>query len=248
MSTRWETFRIAAQNLPEHARNTIHTDAGAQAAGFPRALVAGVTTYAYLTHPPAAAWGLDWLRSGGGEVRFRSPVFDGDVVDCVPVLEADSTGDDVGAVTVQARVGGVERARAELRAVLVGGPCAPLRSGEALETCTVVLDGEWGSDYGARAGDDLALYSRESLVHPAVWLALANQIVHHQVARGAWIHLRSIVRHHALVVAGSTAAVHAVVVRRYDRGGERAVLDVHVEVDGAVVASVEHEAIVALPA
>ena len=25
--------------------------AGAQAAGFPRALVAGVTTYAYLTHP-----------------------------------------------------------------------------------------------------------------------------------------------------------------------------------------------------
>ncbi len=54
-------WSIKAQNLPEHARNPIHTDAGAQAAGFPRALVAGVTTYAYLTHPLIVAWGEDWL-------------------------------------------------------------------------------------------------------------------------------------------------------------------------------------------
>jgi hypothetical protein len=94
-----------------------------------------------------------------------------------------------------------------------------MRTGEALERRTIVLDGEWGSDYGARAGDDLALYSREGLVHPAVWPALANHVVHTQVARGPWIHLRSIVRHHALVAAGSTSEVHAVVVRRYERGG-----------------------------
>ena len=50
------SWSIIAQNLPEHARNPIHTDAGAQAAGFPRALVAGVTTYAYMTHPVVAAW------------------------------------------------------------------------------------------------------------------------------------------------------------------------------------------------
>jgi hypothetical protein len=80
-----------------------------------------------------------------------------------------------------------------------------------------------------------------------VWPALANHVVHTQVARGSWIHLRSIVRHHELVAAGSPSVVHAVVVRRYERGGERAVLDVHVEVDGAVVASMEHEAIVSLP-
>jgi len=49
------SWTVTAQNLAEHARNPIHTDAGAQAAGFPRALVAGVTTYAYLTHPIAAA-------------------------------------------------------------------------------------------------------------------------------------------------------------------------------------------------
>lgn len=237
----WETFGITAQNLAEHARNPIHTDAGAQAAGFPRALVAGVTTYAYLTHPPAAAWGLEWLSSGGGEVRFRSPVFDGDVVECVPSAELD------GAVTISACVVGDERTRAELRAVRVGGSCPPLRPGEPLATRTFVLDREWGSEYGARAGDDFALYADEGIVHPAVWPALANQIVHAQVARGAWIHVRSIVRHHALVPVGSRSDVHAVVVRREERGGERAVLDVQVEVNGSVVASLEHEAIVALP-
>ena len=80
--SRPEAWTVTARNLPEHARNAIHTDAGAQAAGFPRALVAGVTTYAYLTHPLAAGWGLAWLSGGGGEVRFRSPVFEHDDVRC----------------------------------------------------------------------------------------------------------------------------------------------------------------------
>ena len=71
-----ETWTVLARNLPEHADNRIHTDAGARAAGFPAALVAGVTTYAYLTHPIVAAWGLDWVANGGGEVRFDAPVFD----------------------------------------------------------------------------------------------------------------------------------------------------------------------------
>jgi hypothetical protein len=34
-------WTVVARNLPEHARNPIHTDAGAHAAGLPRALVAG---------------------------------------------------------------------------------------------------------------------------------------------------------------------------------------------------------------
>ena len=36
------------------------------------------------------------------------------------------------------------------------------------------------------------------------------------------------------------------VVRRFEAHGERAVLDVHISVDGVAVASLEHEAIVAL--
>ena len=236
---RWD---VVAQNLPEHARNPIHTDEGARTAGFPRALVAGVTTYAYLTHPIVVAWGLDWLAAGGGEVRLRRPVFDHDLVRCTPV----EVGHD-GSVTVHALTDEPDQPRAVLRAVRRGGAAPPARAGEPLRAIEVRLDGELGADYGSRAGDALDLFAVHGLVHPAVWPAIANQVVHTQVARGSWIHTRSIVRHHALARAGTTATVRAVVVRRFQAHGERAVLDVVIESDGRAVASLEHEAIVALP-
>ena len=234
------SWSVVAQNLPEHARNPIHTDAGAQAAGFRRALVAGVTTYAYLTHPLLVAWGADWLARGGAEVRFRRPVFDGDLVRC----EVERDGD---VVVVSAVTDEPEQPRAVVRAVADGGPTPAMRDGEVLRPVELVLTGEWGSDYGVRAGDDLRLCDELGVAHPAVWPALANHLVHAQVARGSWIHTRSIVRHHALAPAGATAVARGVVVRRFEAHGERAVLDVWIEVDGVVVATLEHEAIVALP-
>lgn len=231
---------MVAQNLPEHARNPIHTDEGAQAAGFPRALVAGVTTYAYLCHPPMVTWGLEWLRIGGGAVRFRRPVFDGDLVRCEPSLDGSTA-------RIEARTGEPEQPRAVFAAVERATPLAALGDGETLPQKRIVLDGEWGADYGLRAGDPLPLCRDASVVHPAVWPALANHLVHTEVARGSWIHTRSVVRHHALAPAGATAVVTGVVVRRFESHGERAVLDVHITVDGVVVASLDHEAIVALP-
>ncbi len=235
-----QAWSIVAQNLPEHARNRIHTDDGARDAGFPRALVAGVTTYAYLTHPVAEAWGLGWVASGGGEVRFRRPVFDGDLVRC----QVTPTDDGVA---IDAITDEPEQPRAVFRAVARAEALTALRPGESLPVKWIPLDGEWGADYGLRAGDPFDLYARNGIVHPAVWPALANHVVHTEVARGSWIHTRSIVRHHALAPAGDTAEVHANVVRRFQSRGERAVLDVHVMVNGQVVASLEHEAIVALP-
>ena len=234
------SWSIVAQNLPEHARNPIHTDEGAQAAGFPRALVAGVTTYAYMTHPIVTAWGLDWLKCGGGEFRFRKPVFDKDVVTCEPTESSDGVRIDV--MTVES-----EDPRAFFTAVRNAGDVQPLRDGEKLQNLSYVLGDTFGSDYGLRAGDEFSIYRDNGIVHPAVWPALANDVVYNQVARGSWIHMRSIVRHHALAREGATAELSSVVVRRFEAHGERAVLDVHVTVDGVVVASLEHEAIVALP-
>lgn len=239
-----QPWSVVARNLPEHARNPIHTDDGARAAGFPRALVAGVTTYAYLTHPPLAAWGTDWLERGGGEVRFRRPVFDGDLVRCT--VAADLPADDAAAV-LEVHTDEPEQPRVVCRVVRDAGRPPGLRQGEGLREVEVELSGEWGSEYALRAGDDLDLCPRLGLVHPAVWPALANHVVHTQVARGSWIHTRSIVRHHRLAAEGRSALLRSVVVRRFDAHGERAVLDVEIVVDGAIVATLEHEAIVALP-
>ena len=233
-------WSIVAQNLPEHARNPIHTDAGAQAAGFPRALVAGVTTYAYMTHPLVVAWGEDWLTRGGGEIRYRRPVFDQDVLRCVPVFEDN-------AVLVEAITSEPEQPRAIFRAVRDGGEVKPLRDGEVLPSKEFQLIDTFSCDYGSRAGDEFPFYADRGIVHPAVWPALANDVVYNYVARGSWVHMRSIIRHHATAPVGATAELRSVVVRRFESHGERAVLDVHIFVGGQVVASLEHEAIVALP-
>ncbi len=241
-------WSVIAANLPEHAGNPIHTDDGARAAGFPSALVAGVTTYAYLTHPLVDAWGVDWLARGGGQVRFRAPVFAGDAVTCTVTPIGD--GDDEADVD-EVRIDAVCPERAEaprvtFAAVRDAGPPPEPRPGEALPSRRYLLDGYYGHDYGARAGDDLELYEREQLVHPAVWPAIANNIFSTELVDGAWIHTRSIIRHHAAVPAGVGVDVHAVVVDRFERHGQRAVVDVVIELDGSPVVTIEHEAIVDL--
>jgi acyl dehydratase len=232
-------WSVTARNLPEHAGNAIHTDAGAQSAGFPAALVAGVTTYAYLTHPVVATWGDDWLRRGGGEVRFRAPVFAGRRVDCVPTPDGDGIRiDAVCAVET-------DNPRAVLRAVRDAGPPPPLR-GDLLPSRQVRLDEAFGADYGERAGDDLTLYADAGIAHPAVWPAIANTVMRAELVRGAWIHTRSIIRHHAPGPVDAVVDVHATLVDRFVRRGLRAVIDVLVELDGRPLASLEHEAIVDL--
>jgi len=228
----WTTTAV---NLPDHADNPIHTDAGARAHGFGAALVAGVTVYAYMSHVPATAWGLDWLARGGSHVRFRAPVVDGDTVDCVIV--------DDGVPAVEARVGGECRARCD---VFERAPDLPRRDGEPLRPERFAFDDRW-IDYGLRAGDDCPLYAEHGIAHPALWLSTANRFFHRQLVTGPWIHVRSIVAHHGLAPIGSTIEAEATVVERFDsRAGRRAIADVVIRADGELVATLEHEAIIEL--
>ncbi len=231
-------WNVSAANLPEHGRNPIHTDAGGKAAGFPGALVAGVTVYAYLTRPPAEGWGLEWLEHGASEVRFASPVFADDAVVLSPA-EID------GATVIEARVDGEVRASATV-VRRVDAEVEPMRPGPALEPVRFTLEGEW-ADYGRRVGEDLELYDREQLAHPAMWPAMANNLVHRQLARGSWIHTRSAIRHQGLARLGSEVLIEANEIKRFDtRSGERAVIDVRITQDGRPIAAIEHEALVAL--
>ncbi len=237
----FEAWPVIARNLPEHADNPIHTDVGARAAGFAGALVAGVTTYAYLTHPIVAAWGRDWLEHGGAEVRFRAPVFADRTIACVPDPVDDATV-TVGAVDLTEQ----RNPRAVVHATADAGPPPDPRPGEPLPSRRYTLAGRYGADYGVRAGDDFDLYERERIVHPAVWPAIANNVFATDLVRGAWIHTRSAIRHHAAAPAGAVVDVYATVVDRFERGGTRAVADLRIELDSTPVVTIEHEAIIDL--
>ncbi len=234
-------WSVVAVNLPEHADNPIHTDEGARAAGFGAALVAGTTVHAYLTRPVVEAWGTGWLADGWSTLELLAPVEAGDRVDCVPV-----PGDD-GSVEVRAEVAGDLRARLVAhRTHPNGDPEGEAPAGEPLPVHVESLDGP-RSDYARRAGDDLALYADEDLVHPCTWPALANAVFVRHLVDGPWIHTRSRIVHHGTVAVGSATLVEATVVDRFNtRRGTRAVVDVRISVDGSPVATVLHEALVSL--
>ena len=241
MSETPTTWVVRAENLAEHADNPIHTDAGARAEGFPSALVAGVTTYAYLTHPLVDAWGIDWLTRGGGEVRFLAPVFAGAEVHCVPTAASDNE------VVVDAIDPDQTRnPRVTFAAVRDAGPAPAMRQGEHLPSRQFTLGDDFAADYAERAGDDLALYDQLGVAHPVTWPRIANRIFSTDLVNGAWIHTRSIIRHHAPGPLGATVDVHTTVVERVQRRSARAIADILIEHEGRPIASLEHEAIIDL--
>ncbi len=229
----WSTTAI---NLPEHSDNAVHTDAGARAAGFERALVAGTSVYAYLTHPPMAAWGTAWLGHGGGELRLRRPVCDGDRVDCV------IAAGDAGPI-VEGRVGDDVQASLEL---WERADAPPIRDGERFPDIELRLT-EAQRTYGTRAGDGLGIYAEQHIVHPVVWANLSNTVFKHNLVTGPWVHTRSRIFHEGVAGDGALLRVESTLVDRFDsRAGERALVDIRILADDAPVATIEHEAIVVL--
>ncbi|MEM9466730.1 MAG: hypothetical protein AAGA90_15260 [Actinomycetota bacterium] len=226
---RWS---IDAVNLAEHADNPVHTVEGGIAAGYDGAVVAGTTVFAYLTRPVAEAWGAAWVTGGGHEVWFRGPVLADD-----PVVVAG------GSEEVTATVGDRLCARLVPERTAVA-PAAP--TGLRLEPVVVELHDGW-TGYAARAGEDLALYEDEALVHPAVWPSLANRVFASQLVDGSWVHTRSRIRHLRAARPGDTVVIESYETDRFEtRWGERAVVDLRMTVDDRLVCAVEHEAIVRL--
>jgi hypothetical protein len=232
--THWSTRAI---NLPDHANNLIHTDEGARAAGFPGALVAGATIYAYMTHPPAAAWGPDWLSGGGGELQLRRPIFDDDLVDCV--ISTDD-GDSVVSATVDGD------ARSSLR-LWKQADAPAIRSGDPLKPLNVHLS-EAHIDYGLRCGDDLSLYAEQNIAHPVTWVDLANRVFIDNLVTGPWIHVRSKIYHEGLAPIGAQIRIESNLLDRFEsRAGERALVDIRIFAADQPIATIEHEAIIVLP-
>jgi acyl dehydratase len=251
------TWEVVARNGPAHAANPIHTDAGARAAGFPAALVAGVTVHAWLTHPVVEHWGDDWLRRGGGEVRFRQPVFDGDHV-LVPMRSGEG-----GARVVEAVVAG------DPRASLVATPPSTVPAPDLLPriprhdpfppdadvlaavtdlgTIDQTVEGDWGAGYPADVGDDLARYADGDIVHPGVWIEVTHRALTRNIALPAWVHTRSHYQFFFDSILSPGAAVEVrsrLVETRVRKGRDEVRLDVQIVHDGRVVVAVDHEAIV----
>jgi acyl dehydratase len=252
------TYRVQARNLSHASENKIHDDEVARRFGFEGGLVPGVEVYAYMTHLPAARWGVGWLERGTAECRFFKPVYDGKLVAVCATGEArtfsmtvESEGErcatGVAALPEESGTAPAIPDAAPIPAVddRPDADEATLAVGRRLSSHPLHLTPDRLQQYLADIGETEPLYARAKLVHPAFMLRLANFALKDNVKLGAWIHAGSSIRHCGLARAGEALAAHAVVAANYERKGHRLVdLDVVVVADGKrAVAQLRHTAI-----
>jgi len=256
----WELF---AHNTATESDNKIHDDSVARRLGFTGGLVPGVDVYAYLTHPPAEAWGLDWLERGTMRARFDRPVYDGDRVRIVAAeLREDASGLHADLELRNSLDERCASATATLPAVPAEPPSAsqwadvaqvderPPASPESLAIGTAFGLAPHGF-HADRAGvylDDvretLALYREEGVAHPGWLLRDANYVLSGNVRLGPWIHVESETQHFRLVRDRQNVQTRATVSNEWEHKGHRFVtLDVGILADAAVAARVAHTAI-----
>jgi DinB superfamily len=263
-------YRVTAFNTATASLNKIHDDAVAREYGFGGGLVPGVDVYAYLTHPPAAAWGLDWLARGTMRARFLTPVYDGEVIE---VVAGTPVADPGGRAVMGLELRNLEGAVCAVgEAALPDGPPAPpevawpeaaapseerpadrppaspasLATGTALTMPGHRFVADRAGEYLADVREGLPLYAEAGVAHPGWLLRDANYVLSSNVVLGPWIHVESLVQHHAVVRDGEVVDARAAVTREWEHKGHRFVaLDVGLFADDRLAARVAHTAIYA---
>ena len=250
-----QPWSLVAHNTATASANKIHDDEVARRFGFRGGLVPGVDVYAYLTHPPAERWGLDWLASGTMRGRFHSPVYDGDRIEVVPVDDGGlEVRDPSGAVcaTGAAALPAVPPAAPDVddwpavEQRRDPPPAAPevLVSGTALGLDAHRFHAEKAGEYLAEVRETLPIYAEAAVAHPGWLVRDANYVLSANVRLGPWIHVESVVQHHGLVHDGALVSARALVTKEWEHKGHRFVeLDVLHLADDRPVARTIHTAI-----
>jgi hypothetical protein len=254
-------YQVTAFNTATASSNKIHDDAVARRFGFRGGLVPGVDVYAYLCHLPAELWGRDWVARGTMTARFRTPVYDGDVVEVVGEPEEDGAlalelRDSSGAVCAVGRAGlpdqppGVEPEVGEWPVGDVPDDPPPV-SAEALQAApfgqlSATFHAEQAGAYLDDVREELPLFrdGDGALAHPAWLLRFANYVLSANVRLGPWIHTESTVQHLSTIDDGDLVETRALVTGVRERNGHEIVdLDVLQVVGGRAIARTAHSAI-----
>ena len=197
-----EAYSVVAFNTATASLNKIHDDEVAASLGFRGGLVPGVDVYAYLCHPPAERWGLDWLRHGTMRARFHSPVYDGDTSHVSsPDGERLELHDDEGGLCAEGAASLGEPVAPpdvddwpDVPQTISPPPAAPevLVPGTAFGLEPHGFHADKHVEYLADVREELPLYREAGVAHPGWVLRDANYVLSANVRLGPWIHVESV--------------------------------------------------------
>lgn len=243
-------YRVHAVNTAPDSENRMHDDRVAAGYGFARGLVPGVTVFGYMTLPVLEHFGEKWLERGAMNVRFKEPVYEGEDVS----IEAHEAGGKLEVMLAGGRASGLawmEHGGAPPASEYADRPlppegARPAASHESLAVGTVLgalcktidlADARVSAPLPAAIGGDRR-------AHPAVLLALANEILMRNVVLGPWIHAGSELRNFSTARDGEKLTVRGRVADKYERKGhEFVVLDLLTSGVARAVQQVRHTAI-----
>lgn len=226
--------RLVAYNRAPDSPNRVHDPDFARTVGFQGGLVPGVDVFAYMAHPPAAAWGLEWLRRGALEARFAQPVYDGDEL---TVAFAGGRVDVVNQAGEVCASGTAEQRIDDAPPVAEGWPEGGLpdpRPAAAPEAFPPVLGSTLTTFTEADARQQLEdvretldLFVRERVLQPGHLLRLADSILMANVELPPWMHVSSRARFFDLAHWDEPLSTRARVRDLFEKKGHRFVqLDV----------------------
>lgn len=228
------TYRVRAANLAPDSDNKIHDDETARRFGFSAALVPGVDVFAYAVHPLVEAYGPAFLDGGAVAIRFRRPVYDGEVVEVAAQPANDGWTLQVIGPDAQVRAVGtalaprttVPDAAALGRFAVAAMPAQPppaddlsLAAGTVLGTVVELADTAGCAAYVAGINETSALYADEGIVHPGILLRMVNASLFRNIELGPWIHTASECTFLGPARTGTTLSSRAVVMALSSRNG-----------------------------
>ena len=235
---------VRAVNTAVDSENRIHDDSVAAEYGFRGGLVPGVTIYGYMASAVVEYFGPKWLESGAMDVRFFQPFYEGEEV-AISVAEQEH-----GRIKVEAGRASAT-ARIEETQPVADLPERPMServpaSRDALQPGTILGTIEKTLDLSqpGMSAPLNAWIGPERFAHPAILLALANEILLSNYILGPWIHSSSEIRNLASAREGWHLQVRGKIVDAYERKGhEFVVLDVAVMESDRLLSRIRHTAI-----
>lgn len=233
-------YRFRTRNVRE-GENKAHSPEEAQERGFRASIVGGATVYGQMIHPLVERYGLDWLGSSWLEIRFKSPAYDGDLVETRFEPEDDA---EAGAASLRVRAYNDEGCELlEMRAHLVTDfpdpdPRVSLEpiewEGDRVEGTfdRMVLDRPFRTlhwklsldeqiEYCEATEDHLPIY-REGAnppAHPGLIMSQGSYVVQNQFVMPFWIHGSSTLLIRRAIRVGDAVEQRCVPYEKWHRGG-----------------------------
>ncbi|MFN0089693.1 MAG: MaoC/PaaZ C-terminal domain-containing protein [Acidimicrobiales bacterium] len=233
------TTKTAIHDPPEsYEANPIHSAQGAAAAGYAGALVAGIHTYGWAANAVIELFGEEWLALGWADVRYRRPVYPGELL-TTTVTEIG----EAAARLVTTKAGGE---------VVLEGQCglgigpftADLEQPERVEPAPeppervrmLLAEAPVGQDFLPMAVDASASFLQawvetrldehhprwlgdRPLIHPAFLAGRMTPLFRHNYLYGPAIHVRTQIQHLRAGYGPQRLAVAARLHAAYERKG-----------------------------